>query len=142
MPEPPKDVYSRPLRLNFFDNSNGKTDGLQPEIMEKLPDIIAIFHEKTGNPHFNVHINAGQEWHNGHKLMSLHHTGYAVDFQTIKLPGGGLGQIATSIEAAVRTKLGPKYRVELERHPPHLHVEFKGGLKVSNPGDFPPLNVG
>ena len=137
-----KDVYSRPLRLNFFRNSNGSTDGLQPEMLEIIPKVIDIFHAKTGNPQFVVHINAGQEWHHGHKMWSLHHTGYAVDFQTIKLHGGGIGQIAQSIEAAVRAKLGAKYRVELERRPPHLHVEFRGGLKVSNPGDFPRSNVG
>jgi hypothetical protein len=142
MTQAQKDVYSRPLRLNFFENSNGKTDGLQPEIMEILPKVVAVFHEKTGNPHFNVHINAGQEWHNGHKLMSLHHTGYAVDFQTIKLLGGGVGRLARSIEAAVKANIGPKYRVELETHPPHLHVEFRAGLRVSNPGDFPLSNNG
>jgi hypothetical protein len=46
---------------------------------------------------------------------------------------------AQAIEQAVRKELGPKYRVELEKTPPHLHVEYRDGLKVSNPGDFPTL---
>jgi hypothetical protein len=136
---PPKPEL-RPVVLNWFHNSNGSTAGLQPEILEIIPKVESIFREKVGKNDFMVHINAGQEWHNGHKLFSLHHTGYAIDFQTIKLPGGGKGPTAQQIEHAVRAKLGAKYRVELEKNRPHLHVEFSKGLKVSNPGDFPKSN--
>ena len=127
----------RPLPLNFWENSRGSMKNMQPELTRIVPIVIAAFRRITKNPGFTVVINAGQEWHNGHRLMSLHHTGYAVDFQTILLKGGGTGLVAQSIEQAVRKELGPKYRVELEKAPPHLHVEFRDGLKVSNPGDFP-----
>ena len=130
----------KPVVLNWFHNSNGSKEGLQPEILAIIPQVEAIFREKTGIKDFKVHINAGQEWHFGHKLFSLHHTGYAIDFQTIKLSGGGKGPIAQQIEHAVKTKLGGKYHVELEKNPPHLHIEFSKGLKVSNPGDFPQTN--
>ena len=127
----------RSLPLNFWENSRGSTKNLQSELLSVIPIVQGVYRQVTKNPDFNVAINAGQEWHHGHKLMSLHHAGYAIDFQTILLPGGGAGQAAQAIEKAVRTALGAKYRVELEKKPPHLHVELRGGLRISNPGDFP-----
>jgi hypothetical protein len=132
------DLQPHTVRFNFSHNSRGSQAGLAPELKAIIPKVTAVYRETTGNPHFKVEINAGQEWHNGHKIMSLHHTGYAADFQTKLLPGGGAGEMAKHIERGVSAALGPKYRVELELHPPHLHVEFRGGLKMSNPGDFPP----
>ena len=137
-----EDFAQRPIRLNFWRNSRGKTDGLQPELLAIIPIVENIYHEETGNPHLQVVINAGQEWHNGHNIRSLHHTGYAVDFQTIKLLGGGLGQVAEAIATHVASSLGDKYRVELEHHPPHLHVELRQGVKATNPGDFEPRGLG
>lgn len=137
MPKPDLTSLSRPVRFNFGENSRGSTAGLQPELLAAIPRVEAVYREKTGNPHFKVQINAGQEWHQGHAMYSLHHTGYAVDFQTIRLIGGGVGQLARVIATAVRADLGDKYRVELEAQPPHLHVEYRGGLKMSNPVDVP-----
>lgn len=57
----------RPLRLNFAENSRGSTRGLQPEILEIMPKVTAIFRKVTAMEHFQPVINAGQEWHNGHK---------------------------------------------------------------------------
>ena len=128
-----------PVRFNIGENSAGSTAGLKPELLEIVPRVEAIYREKTGNPHFKVVINAGQEWYFGHTRYSLHHTGYAVDFQTIRLLGGGVGPLAKSIAAAVRADLGEKkYRVELETSPAHIHVELRAGLRMSNPGDVNP----
>jgi hypothetical protein len=128
---------SHRYRFNFWHNSRGSAEGLQPELVSILPTVQRVFRDKTGNPAFSVVINAGQEWHNGHRLMSLHHTGYAIDFQTRLLPGGGLGPVAKAIATDLATTLGAQYRVELESSPPHLHIEFRTGTKMSNPGDFP-----
>jgi hypothetical protein len=127
----------RPLRLNFWENSRGSERGLQPEMKAILPVVREVFRKQTGDVNWHVQINAGQEWHNGHRLMSLHHSGFAVDFQTKRLEGGGLGAVAMAIETELKSRLGSAYRVELEHRPPHLHVEFRAGTKVSNPGDFP-----
>jgi hypothetical protein len=108
-------------------------------MLDILPKAKAIYRECTSNEKYELTINAGQEWHNGHALMSLHHTGYAVDLRTVDLPGGGDGPIAKEIELRLIRELGSEYYVMRHRPPeaPHIHIQFQRGIRVSNPGEFP-----
>jgi hypothetical protein len=127
------------LNMHFWRNSRGHMDGLQPQIVDKLPVIAVIFRDVTGNQNYGITITAGQEWHNGHGLMSLHHTGFAVDIRTRDLPGGPLGPIALQILSRVQAALGSDYWETLHEgtSSPHLHVQYSPGMRMSNPGDFP-----
>lgn len=129
-----------PVPLNFWANSRGSTRNLQPEIKSKLPVIEAVFQEVLQRPTFKIVITAGQEWHNGHGLMSRHHTGYAVDIQTKTLMDGGVGATTERIAKKVRDELGGGYLVLTREpgHAPHMHIEFRAGTKMSNPLDYEP----
>ena len=134
MPE----YLSEKIRFNFFENSRGSTVGLQPQIKDKLNLISDVFRKHTHNPAYQITITAGQEWHHGHGLFSLHHTGFAVDLRTSDLHGGGTGLTAKAIAKELQEKLGPNYYVQRETVQPHIHVQYSPGLRMSNPGDFNP----
>ena len=127
---------NEPVRFNFAENSRGSERGLQPQIKDKLTLISDVFRQKTHNPRYTIAITAGQEWHHGHGLLSLHHTGFAVDLRTRDLPGGSGGHIAKTIASELQQKLGSNYFVQLETARAHIHVQFSPGLRISNPGDF------
>jgi hypothetical protein len=79
----------------------------------------------------NPHITGAQEWY-GHCAWSLHHTGYAVDFRTNDLPGGGVGATATKIANEIRKALGKDYYVLLHHDKPyHLHIQFRKGVRAA-----------
>jgi hypothetical protein len=145
--DPQVELSKFPLRPNFATNSRGSTEGLHPKMQAVIPRAEAIYRAKTGDRRFKLVINAGQEWHNGHVLSSRHHAGYAVDFQTRLLPGGGDGPLAHAIVQALQRDLGSEYSVQLHtpdnKNPnikPHIHVELISGVKAWNPGDYPDPN--
>jgi hypothetical protein len=112
--------------------------GLRPEITLKLNIVREVFQQYVGK-NYQLEITAGQEWNPKHGLFSLHHTGYAVDVRTRDLPGGGTGPIARLICEKLKDKLGAHYYILLHQppDPPHLHIQFRAGTRVSSPGDWP-----
>jgi hypothetical protein len=124
-----------PIPINFATTNSRSTANLQPEITSVLPAVQQIFRDLSGNPNYELLITGGQEW--GHSLFSRHHSGFAVDLRTKDLPGGAGAGIAQTICTSIQQKLGPAYFVQLEHGSggPHIHIEFRHGMKVSNPVD-------
>lgn len=126
-----------PINYDFYRNSRGSDEGLQPQIKDKLPLIAEVFRKYT-NSNYQLTITAGQEWHHGHGLMSLHHNGFAVDVRTLDLPGGSFGHVGDKITAELKQKLGRGYFVQNEKSKHHIHIQWTPGARMSNPGDFEP----
>ena len=102
--------------------------GFSPEMKAVIPIANKVYKKHVGH---NPHITGGQEWF-GHCMWSLHHTGYAVDFRTIDLPGGGIGKTATTIANEIRKLLGKEYYVLLHHDKPyHLHVQYRKGVRAT-----------
>jgi hypothetical protein len=136
-PRLPENWYKLPTNFSRLE-SRGSVSGLRPEIVSKLGVIQEAFQQHVGKS-YQIQITAGQEWNPKHGLFSLHHTGFAVDVRTRDLPGAGAGLVAQRICEALKRTLGPHYYVLLHQppDPPHLHIQFSPGLRVSNPGDWP-----
>ena len=137
MPQKPAEWYNLPTNLSRTE-SRGSLKGLRPEITSKLDLIRQVFQHYTG-PNYQISITAGQEWNPKHGLFSLHHTGFAVDIRTRDLCGGGTGPVAQQIAKALSERLGNHYFVLLHRppDPPHIHIQYRRGIRISSPGDFP-----
>src|SRR6266436_2381107 len=135
------DWYTLPVNFARME-SRGSTVGLRPEITNKLVIIREVFQRYAGGPKYQINIRAGQEWNPKHGLFSLHHTGFAVDIRTNDLPGGGTGHAAQQIAEELKRRLGDQYFVLLHRppDPPHIHVQFSRGIRMSSPGDWPNPN--
>jgi hypothetical protein len=107
-----------------------------------LPVIERVFRQYAPAG-FVVEYTAGQEWL-GHAMWSAHHSGYACDIRTKTLPDGGLGVTSRLIADELRKALNPndghaRYKVLLnDQGPskPHIHVQCRGGPRVSAPGDW------
>jgi hypothetical protein len=128
------------LPTNFAKTeSQGSTEGLRFEITSKLGLIQEVYRRVTGNRNYQINIRAGQEWNSKHGLFSLHHTGFAVDVRTSDLAGGGVGPLARQIAGELQSKLGNRYFVLLHKppDPPHIHVQYSAGIRMSSPGDWP-----
>lgn len=112
--------------------------GLSPEMKAVIPIVSKIYQEHVKH---NPHITAEQEWY-GHCAWSLHHTGYAIDFRTIDLPGGGIGETATKIADEIRKTLGKDYYVLLHHDKPyHLHIQYRKGVRaILVPAKYQPAN--
>jgi hypothetical protein len=136
VPEKPE-WYKFPTNFSRTE-SRGSLDGLRPEITSKLDLIRQVFQQYAGAD-YPINITAGQEWNPKHGLFSLHHTGFAVDIRTRDLRGGGTGYVAKQIARALTVKLGEQYYVLLHQppDPPHIHIQYRRGIRVSSPGDFP-----
>jgi hypothetical protein len=115
--------------------------GLEKEITEIIPTVLSVYkkhaqiwnnkHESKINLAKIAHINGAQEI-KGHGCFSLHTTGYAIDFRTIDLPGGGNGSMAKLIAADLRKALGKEYLVLLHRPPDpmHIHIQWQHGIRM------------
>ena len=102
--------------------------GLSHEMKIVIPVVSKIYQKHVKH---NPHITAEQEWY-GHCTWSLHHTGYAIDFRTIDLPGGGIGETATKIADEIRKELGKDYYVLLHQDKPyHLHIQYRKGVRAT-----------
>lgn len=112
--------------------------GLSPEMKAVIPVVSKIYQKHVKH---NPHITAEQEWY-GHCAWSLHHTGYAIDFRTINLPGGGIGETATKIAGEIRKVLGKDYYVLLHHDKPyHLHIQYRKGVRATlAPAKYQPFN--
>ena len=130
--------YELPVNFSRME-SQGSTAGLRIEITSKLDLIQDIFRRNSGNPHYRINIRAGQEWSPKHGLFSSHHTGFAVDIRTRDLAGGGFGNVAHLVANELQRMLGHDYYVLLHRppDPPHIHIQYNRGIRMSSPGDFP-----
>ena len=138
MPHPLKeDWYKLPTNFSRLE-SRGSISGLRHEITSKLTIVQETFQQFAGK-NYQVEITAGQEWNAKHGMFSLHHTGFAVDIRTKDLPGGGYGPMAQLIRDTLKNKLGSQYYVLLHKPPdaPHLHIQFRPGVRMSSPGDWP-----
>ncbi len=104
--------------------------GLQPEISEQLVSMSEVFAGRQ----LEWQILAAQTW-SGHSFYSLHHTGFAVDLAVIDVDNVTVAELVE----ALRTALGSGYRVLafLDSPQPHLHVEYRDGLRISEPVDDP-----
>jgi hypothetical protein len=131
------DWYTLPINFSRVD-SGKSVAGLRPEITSKLASVQKVFRRCSKIPQYQISIKGGQEWNPKHGLFSLHHTGFAVDIRTRDLPGGGTGTTAKAIRDALQNELGSAYFVllHLPPDPPHIHVQFSGGLRMSSPGDW------
>jgi hypothetical protein len=139
---PMADEITYPSRRVFPFISRGVA-GLDPRVQAVLPQIEEIIQKCLGNPTYRVHMTGAQEW-KGHGWLSRHHTGFAVDIRTRDFPGGGCGCVAKQVARRVQRALGSRFYVLLHMppDPPHLHVEYRRGARISEPGDFPSPRIG
>jgi hypothetical protein len=110
---------------------------LTPAMTQALPVIQQVF-EQYAPAGFVVEFTSGKEWVH-HKMLSLDHSGNALDIRTRTLPDGGLGGISayitTVLQQALDAHLGSgQYRVLLnDAGPliPHIHVQYNPGGRWS-----------
>lgn len=115
---------------------------LSPPMTQTLPIIRQVF-SQYAPPGFLLEFTGGREWFQ-HGLLSLHHSGNALDVRTRTLPDHGVGgtsaQIATVLQDALNARLGRgKYTVlRNDQGPakPHIHVQYNRGGRWSQPGDY------